>query len=174
MKVDSLRRMSGAWTETAQHAKFMRIAVKAEFDCSLVTPAVKKKVIKGLRTGVLDSTGGLASIVFKTLSDAFGLKYVCASYTGQGMYTNFRTEAFYQACVAMYNLTTTYNLNGHRQINDFNGRLNCWTWMAKDEMTRNIYEETIGFEDKKIREKAIDFLSTGGTLTQTWIDRQPK
>lgn len=174
MEVATLRRISGAWTESSKHSKFMRMAVKAEFDCSQVTPAVKKKVIVGLRSGVLDSTGGLAAIVFTTLSDAFGLKYVCASYTGSGMYTNFYTKTFYEACVATYNLTATHGRHGSRYVSDYHDRINCWSWKARDSITRNIFAETVGLEDKELREEAIDLLSTGGKLTQTWIDKRPR
>ena len=152
----------------------MRIAVKAEFDFSLVTPAVKKKVIVGVRTGVLDSTGGMAAIVYRALCDAFGLKYVCASYSGSGLYTNFNDWAFYEACVAAYNLTASNGRNGDRYVSNYGGGITCWSWRAKDQMTRNLFAETVGYEDKERREEAIDFLSKGKTLTQTWIDKNPR
>ena len=88
------------------------------------------------------------------------------------MYTNFRTPEFYEACVAAYNLTS--GTNGDRYIQDYNGSLHCWSWRAKDSITRNIFAETVGLEDKELREEAIDLLSTGGKLTQTWLDKQPR
>lgn len=177
MEVKNLSKISGAWTDSRKHAKFMRIAIKSEFDLKLVTPVIKKKVIVGVRTGVLDSTGGMAAIVYRVLSDGFGLNYVCASHTGGGLFTNFQHKEFYEALVATYNLTHTggrTNQQGSRYVRHWNAAIQCWSWAAQAGVTRNLYEEAIGFADKEVREEAINFLTEGGVLTQTWIDRRPR
>ena len=170
MEVKTLRKIAGTWNEKGQ-SQFTRMAVKCEYDLSMVTPAVKKKVIEALRTGVLGSTGGLAAMVYRVMSDAFELKYVCASCTGQQLYTNFVNDEFYDALVATYNLT--HNGNGDRYVHRYARNIHCHSWNAQDAITRNLYADTIGYEDKEVREKAIDFLSEGGKFTQTWIDKNP-
>ena len=174
-EVTTLDKVSGAWTESRQHSKFMRVAVKAEFDMSTVTPAVKKKVITGVRTGVLDSTGGMAAIVYRVLCDGFNLKYVCASHTGGGLYSNFSDKEFYDALVATFALTNPkMNTGSGRYVSQYRQGIRCWSWRAQAGVTRNLFEETVGFEDKETREEAINFLTEGGVLTQTWIDKRPR
>lgn len=174
MEVKTLRKIAGAWNEKGQ-SQYTRMAVKCEYDLSLVTPAVKKKVIEGLRTGVLGSTGGLAAMVFRVMNDAFELKYVCASYTGKTLYTNFVHKEFYEALVATYNLTNNGNrpFRGDRYVHNYSSTIQCYSWNAQDAITRNLFKDTVGLEDKELREKAIDFLSEGGKFTQTWIDNNP-
>lgn len=171
MEVSSLRRISGAWTERGQ-AQFMRIGVKAEYDFSLVKPRLRKPIIQGIRTGVLNSTGGQAASVYRVLCGAFGLKYVCASKNGERLYTNFKDETFYEACIALNSLVDKHH-QGRSYVNMYKQSIVCHNWKAKDEATRNLFSETIGFPDKERREEAIDFLCSSGKLTQTWVDQNP-
>ena len=171
MEVKSLRKISGAWTEKGQ-SQFMRLGVRAEYDFSLVTPRIQRPVIKGIRTGVLNSTGGQAASVYRVLCEAFGLKYVCASKNGQRLYTNFNNMKFYEACIALNSLVSK-NGRGGQYIHSYAKSIVCHSWLAKDQATRNLFSETIGFPDKELREEASDFLSSGNKLVQTWVDRNP-
>lgn len=176
MEVKTLQKVSGAWIERGQ-GKYMRMGVKAEYDFSLISSRVKKPVIIGLRTGVLSTTSGQAASIYRVICEAYNLKYVCASKTGGQMYTNFVDNMFYEAALALYGITDTshdgYNRSASNYIHKGNIGITCWSWKAKDESTRNIFAETIGFPDKERREEAINFFSEGGKLTQTWIDDNP-
>ncbi len=169
MEVKTLDKVSGAWIERGQ-APYMRMAVKAEYDFGAISSRIKKPIILGVRTGVLSSTQGQAASVYRVLCEAFGLKYVCASKNGGHMYTNFSHQKFYESCEALAGLTRT---RGGRYVHQYKSRIVSHNWRAKDESTRNVFEETIGFADKERREEAIDFLCSGGILTQTWIDHNP-
>lgn len=173
MEVKILSKFCGAWTDKGQ-APFMRLAIKAEYDFSKVSSRIRTPIIKGLRTGVLSTATGQSASVFRVISTVFNLKYVCASKTGGQMYTNFNDDKFYEACIALYGLTAErVSFGVHRYINRNKRGITCWSWAAKDEATRNIFFEVFGLEDKDLREKAIDFLCTGGKLEQTWVDKNP-
>lgn len=171
MEVKTLDKISGAWAEKSQ-ASFLRLAVKAEYDFSQVSSRIRKSIITGLRTGVIGTTSGKSCAVYRVICSAFGLKYVCASKTGRRLYTNFNDEKFFAACKALNSLTSAGS-SPHSYMHMYQESIVCWAWDAKDEATRNIFSETIGYADKEVREDAIDFLCSGGKLEQTWIDHNP-
>ena len=175
MEVKTLNAFCGAWAQKGQD-QYLRLGIKAEYDLGKVSSRTRKPVIIGLRTGVLSTTGGQAACVFRVLCQAFDLKYVCASRAGGHMYTNFNDDTFYEACLALYGLTSSHGHDPVMYINrnhNGGGEITCWSWRAKDEATRNIFHEAIGLADIEVREKAIDFLCSGGKLEQTWIDKNP-
>lgn len=174
MEVKTLQKISGSWIEKGQ-GPYMKMAVKAEYDFSKISSRTKRAVIKALRTGVLNSVRGQAASVFHVVCEAFGLKYVCASRTGHTMYTNFFDQKFYEACEALNGLTMPKNhrRNSVTYMHKYNEHIASYYWHGKDEATANLFEEVMGFPDKEIREKAIDFLAEGGILAQTWIDQNP-
>jgi hypothetical protein len=168
-----LRGYVGAWA--ADGCKpFVRIGVRCDFDMSLVTPRVRTKVIQGLRSGVLDSIGGSAKAVFLALSEAYGLRWVCASRTGKQLISGFRHHEFEQQLIAL-NALVTKHVKQNRIYNFKQGEGFClWGWRAKDTAVRHLFAQIfIDDYDKELREKAIDFLSADGILTHSWVDKNP-
>jgi len=170
-----LRNVAGAWVETG-HTDFVRVAVKAEYNLGRVTPRVRRAVVNALRTGVIGSTGGLAANVFTVVSNAFGLKYVCASKEGKHFYTNFNDEAFYGSVVAIVALELSPNRSrdASSYVSGYHDRIVTWSWRGGPLLVQEVYKQTIGYKDKKIREDAIDFLCGNGKLVNTWIDNSPR
>lgn len=168
-----LELVAGAWVDRG-HARFMKVAMKCEYDLSLVTPKVRKVVIEGLRTAVVGSSGGQAAHVFMILSEVHNLKYVCASETGCSFYANFNNKDFMLGCKALMQLQKGPSGYAREHMHQYDSSLRCWSWPGGANTVRRIYEETVGYPDKEIREKAIDFLCEGGKLSHTWIARDPR
>jgi hypothetical protein len=170
-----LRNVAGAWVETG-HTGFVRVAVKAEYNLGAVTPRVRRVVVNALRTGVIGSTGGLAANVFTVVSNAFGLKYVCASKEGRHFYTNFNDKDFYDSVVAIVALdgSTRRGRDASSYVSSYRNSIVTWSWRGGPLIVQEVYKRTIGYKDKKIREDAIDFLCANGKLVNTWIDNSPR
>lgn len=169
-----LHRITGAWVETG-HEHFVRVALKCEYDFSKLTPRVKKVVIKALRYGVIGTSGGMAANAFRVVSDAYHLKYVLASKSGHYFYASFNNKAFYESIVAVMSLQD--NLRGRDvrlHIHNYRGSIASWAWSGGPVVVQEIYKSTIGYPDKELREEAINFLSEGGLLVNTWVDKNPR
>lgn len=166
--------VTGAWVERG-HEMFTRIAIKCEYDLSKATPRTKKVVVTALRTGVIGSAQGMAANLFMVISDAYSLKYVCASKEGTYFVTNFNHTAFYESIIAAIALQP--NMRGRDATRYVHNSLNCistWSWRGGPDTVRAVFEQTVGVKDKEVREEAIDFFCAGGVLVNTWVDKNPR
>lgn len=162
---------AGAWVRN-DCKKFVKIGIRCDFDLSLVTPRVRSKVIQGIRTGVLDSVGGSAKAVFCALSDAYNLRWCCASLNGSYVVGGFRHHEFEQQLIAANSLLRRGALSELYPWLEGRG-FYLYYWRAQTTVARNLFQQIFGDDDKELREKAIDFLSEGGLLTHSWIDNNP-
>ena len=173
MKKDSPRLAdytAGAWVQN-ECKPFVKIGIRCDFDLSLVTPRVRSKVIQGLRTGVLDSVGGSAKAVFIALSDAYNLRWCCASLNGSFVISGFRHAEFAQQLIAANALVRGGAAPSTAYL--YGNGFYLYNWRAQTNVARNLFQQIFGDDDKELREKAIDFLSEKGILTHSWIDNNP-
>lgn len=170
----NLDRIVGAWADNGQDL-YTTIGIKCEYDLGQVTTRVRKAVIRAMRTGVLGSTTGMGANVFQVLSGAYDLKWTCASVNGSHFRTNFENKAMYESCCAILSISPSLRGRNARQyIHSSNNGMHSWSWYGGVGALEQVYADTVGFEDKETREEAINLLSAGGTITQTWIDSRPR
>ena len=131
MEVKNLSNVMGAWADKGVE-EYARIAVKCEFDLSQVSPIVKRKCIKALRSGVLDSTQGKTATVFQVICGAFGLQYVCASRTGATLYVSFINHEFGKALTTLNKLVHSKKSRAYASLDvrTYGGFMRCWNWKA--------------------------------------------